>query len=50
MSGDEYVFEGGGWGHQVGLSQFGAYAMASQGFDFEEIITFYYPGVDIEPY
>ena len=50
VSGDEYVFEGGGWGHQVGLSQFGAYAMASQGFDFEEIIAFYYPGVDIEPY
>ena len=50
VSGSEYVFEGGGWGHQVGLSQYGANAMAKLGFDYEEIITFYYPGVDIVPY
>ena len=50
VSGDSYTFSGGGWGHQVGMSQFGAYAMANQGFSFEEIVTFYLPGVQIEKY
>ena len=50
VSGDEYVFEGGGWGHQIGLSQYGANAMAKLGYDCEEIVTFYYPGVDVVPY
>lgn len=50
VSGDSYTFSGGGWGHQVGMSQFGAYAMANQGFSFEEIVTFYLPGIQIEKY
>lgn len=40
-----YTFNGAGWGHQVGMSQWGAYAMASvMGMDYEEIVTFYFPG------
>lgn len=50
VSGKNYVFEGGGYGHQLGMSQYGANAMAKQGFDFEDIITFYYPGVKITRY
>lgn len=41
------VFEGHGWGHGVGMSQWGAYEMASQGKTCEEIIKFYYTGVEI---
>ena len=29
------------------MSQFGANAMAKQGFRFDEIITFYYPGTHV---
>ncbi len=41
------VFTGHGWGHGVGMSQWGAYAMAVQGKSYEEILTFYYNGVQI---
>ena len=50
VSGSRYVFEGAGNGHQIGMSQWGANAMAKEGFDFEEIITFYYPGVKVTRY
>ncbi|MCI8304193.1 MAG: SpoIID/LytB domain-containing protein [Lawsonibacter sp.] len=50
VSGDSYVFTGGGWGHQIGMSQYGAYAMAKRGFTFDEIIPFYFPGVQITHY
>ncbi len=43
VSGSSYVFEGSGYGHQIGMSQWGAYAMAKRGFTYDEIITFYYP-------
>ena len=45
---DVFVVEGGGNGHQLGMSQYGAYAMAEEGFDYEEIVEFYYPGVQVE--
>jgi len=41
------VFEGHGWGHGVGMSQWGAYEMAAQGKSYEEIINFYYTGVEL---
>ena len=47
IEGDEVVFEGRGFGHGVGLSQWGAYQMAEEGADFAQIIQKYYPGVDI---
>ena len=50
VSGDTYTFEGSGFGHQVGLSQYGANAMAKQGINYKEIITFYLPGVEITHY
>ena len=43
--GDQYVFEGSGYGHGVGMSQYGARAMAQSGKSYREILSFYYPGV-----
>lgn len=43
-----YTFTSYGWGHSVGMSQQGARAMALLGKDFREILTFYYPGIEIK--
>jgi stage II sporulation protein D len=47
-AGSEYVFEGRGHGHGVGLNQWGAHAMAEQGKNYREILSFYYNGVQIQ--
>ena len=39
-----------GYGHGVGMSQYGANAMAESGSDFEEILTHYYTGAVLEKY
>jgi stage II sporulation protein D len=44
---NDAVFEGIGWGHGVGLCQWGAYFMAKQGSSAEEILKYYYPGTQI---
>lgn len=41
----QFVISGTGNGHNVGLSQYGAKAMAEQGFSYREILEFYYTGV-----
>ena len=41
------IFEGRGFGHGVGMSQWGAYAMAERGDDAETIIRHYFIDVDI---
>ncbi|MBN1424182.1 SpoIID/LytB domain-containing protein [Candidatus Fermentibacteria bacterium] len=42
--GDTFVLEGTGFGHGVGLSQWGARDMAAHGIDASAILAFYYPG------
>ena len=42
-----WTLVGSGYGHNVGLSQWGAYAMAAQGKSYEEILAFYYPGTTL---
>ena len=37
-----------GYGHGVGMSQYGALAMAKKGYKYDEILKHYYQGVDIE--
>lgn len=37
-------FEGRGWGHGVGMSQFGAKGMADRGYTYPQILEHYYPG------
>lgn len=39
-----------GYGHGVGLSQYGANAMAENGADFEEILLHYYSGAELREY
>jgi stage II sporulation protein D len=46
-TGDSLVFNGRGYGHGVGLCQEGAMMMALKGFDYRQIINFYYSGVVI---
>jgi len=45
---DDAVFEGLGWGHGVGLCQWGAYFMAKEGRRFNEILKFYYPQAEVK--
>ena len=45
--GSTYTLSGTGWGHSVGMSQYGAKAMAKQGYTYDEILEFYYTGVDV---
>ena len=40
--------EGSGWGHGVGLCQIGAAVMATQGYDYRQILGHYYPGSALE--
>ncbi|MEN9231844.1 MAG: SpoIID/LytB domain-containing protein [Thermostichus sp. DG02_5_bins_236] len=44
-----YQFVGGGFGHGVGLSQYGSYTLARQGFSPAQILDFYYPGTTLAP-
>jgi len=48
--GDYVVFEGLGWGHGVGMCQWGAYYMSRAGKKTEEILSFYYPSSKIGDY
>lgn len=45
-----FTFQGKGYGHGIGMSQYGANAMAKNGIKYENILKFYYKGVKIEPY
>jgi stage II sporulation protein D len=42
--------KGQGYGHGVGMSQWGAHGLASNGADFQEILLHYYRGATIRPY
>ncbi|MFH1783123.1 MAG: SpoIID/LytB domain-containing protein [Candidatus Omnitrophota bacterium] len=46
--GGKYIFfEGKGWGHGVGMCQWGAYGMSRKGWKVDNILEFYYPGAKI---
>ncbi|MGZ8843068.1 MAG: SpoIID/LytB domain-containing protein [Pyrinomonadaceae bacterium] len=42
-----FVFTGRGWGHGVGMCQFGAYGLAKQGLNVEQILKTYYTGIEL---
>lgn len=46
--GDRIRFDGRGYGHGVGLSQWGAYEMARRGFTCRDILKHYYWGIEIQ--
>lgn len=43
-----FVFNGGGWGHGLGLSQWGAKQMAEDGKNYQEILNHYYTQITLE--
>jgi len=45
---DEITFSGAGNGHGVGLCQWGSKQRAGDGFNYREILNYYYPGVRLE--
>lgn len=44
----QFVFNGGGWGHGLGMSQYGARQMAADGKSAEEIIRHYYQNIELQ--
>jgi len=42
-----FIFSGSGNGHGVGMSQWGAYGMALQGSGYQDILKYYYQGINI---
>jgi SpoIID/LytB domain protein len=44
-----YAFVGGGLGHGVGLSQTGSYRLGQLGWSYDRILSFYYPGTQLQP-
>ena len=48
VDGDFFVLRGRGWGHGVGLCQIGAAVMASEGYDYRQILSHYYVGAEVE--
>jgi len=47
MNDDQIVFTGSGYGHGVGMSQWGAYGMAEEGKSAEEIVSYYFKDAGI---
>ena len=48
LNDDLWAFDGGGFGHGVGLSQAGAIEMAELGFTYEQILNHYYQGTKVK--
>jgi stage II sporulation protein D len=44
---DRLTVRGGGWGHGIGMSQYGAYGFAKHGRDYRQILGHYYTGTTI---
>jgi len=45
---DHFIFTTKGYGHGVGMSQYGANGMAKEGRSFDEILQYYYQGIQIQ--
>jgi len=43
----EYTIKGGGWGHGIGLSQYGARGYALKGWTYDRIVKYYYQGTKL---
>ncbi|MEP6904096.1 MAG: hypothetical protein ABJA66_20425, partial [Actinomycetota bacterium] len=42
-----YSFTGRGWGHGVGMCQYGAYGMGKMGYKYDAILKHYYTGIEL---
>lgn len=50
VSGEKIIFTTSGFGHRVGMSQYGANAMAAAGSTYDEILKHYYSGAELALY
>lgn len=48
ISDGQIVLRGGGFGHGIGMSQYGARGMAEKGYNYKEIIEYYYENVVVK--
>ncbi|NIM70793.1 MAG: hypothetical protein GTO48_10150 [Xanthomonadales bacterium] len=46
--GEAFLFEGRGFGHGVGLCQWGAFGLAEAGRDWRQILLHYYPDAQLQ--
>jgi stage II sporulation protein D len=46
-SSDKIIFKGRGYGHHLGLCQWGAKEMVGDGWGYQEVLSFYYPGTQL---
>jgi len=46
---NEWIIVGSGWGHGVGLSQYGALGQALEGRSWQDILNHVYPGTNLGP-
>ena len=44
---DSFIVSGSGYGHGIGMSQYGAYQQSKEGRTYDQILSFYYPGTDL---
>jgi stage II sporulation protein D len=44
-----FLFSGHGWGHGIGMAQYGAYGFAQNGWTYDRILTHYYTGTQLGP-
>ncbi len=47
---DKIIFKTKGYGHGVGMSQYGANGMAKEGYTYKDILTHYYQGTNIQKF
>ena len=47
MTSTTFVVRGRGWGHGVGMGQWGAYGQAKRGVPYKKILAHYYPGTKL---
>lgn len=50
QDGDNVIFKTKGYGHGVGMSQYGALGMAKEGYNYKEILAHYYNGTNLKKY
>lgn len=50
IEGDNVIIVTSGYGHGVGMSQYGANGMAKKGYTYDEILKHYYSGVEIKQF
>jgi stage II sporulation protein D len=44
-----FTFFGHGWGHGIGMPQYGAYGFARNGWTYDQILAHFYPGTELGP-